>query len=309
MITAVPRSAGTPSHGIIGVEAEDHPMPKPFDATTKSLIELRPADWLAYLGLPDAAVEVIDADLSTVTASADKVLRVRETPPWLLNLEPQAGYERDLGERLLEYSVLLRRRHHLGVRTIVLLLRPAVDGPRVTGREDHFLPEGHQYLWFEYGVVRAWQIPVGDMLAGGLGTLPLAPLADVPQAELPGVIRQMETRISAEAAPETAGVLWTATYVPMGLRYSGAVAERLLEGVRQMKESVTYQKIVEEGRVEGRVEEARALLLRLGRKRFGPPSPAAEAALAGITAIERLEALSERLLDAESWEELLATDE
>ena len=69
-----------------------------------------------------------------------------------------------------------------------------------------------------------------------------------------------------------------------------------------MKESVTYQAIVR----EGRVEEARAILLRLGRRRFGPPSPEAEAVLAGITAIERLEALSERLLDVESWEELLA---
>jgi hypothetical protein len=263
---------------------------------------------LAYLGLPPAAVEVIDADLSTVTASADKVLLIRDTGPWLLHLEPQAAYERDLGERLLEYSVLLRRRHHLPVRTIVLLLRPAADGPhppapRVPGgREEHHLPEGHQYLWFEYAVVRAWQIPVGAVLAGGLGTLPLAPLADVPQAELPGVIRQMETRIRAVAPPETAGVLWTATYVLMGLRYSDEVAERLLEGVRDMKESVTYQKIVR----EGREEEARAILLRLGRKRFGPPSPEAEAALAGITAIERLEALSERLLDVESWEELLA---
>jgi predicted transposase YdaD len=155
-------------------------------------------------------------------------------------------------------------------------------------------------------VVRAWQIPVGAVLAGGLGTLPLAPLADVSEPELPGVIRQMETRIRAEAPPETAGVLWTATYVLMGLRYSEAVAERLLQGVRDMKESVTYQKIVDEGRVEGREEEARVLLLRLGRKRFGPPSPEAEAALAGITAIERLETLSERLLDVENWEELLA---
>jgi hypothetical protein len=39
--------------------------------------------------------------------------------------------------------------------------------------------------------------------------------------------------------------------------------------------------------------------------RFGPPSAAARAALEAITAIERLEALTERLLDAESWEELI----
>ena len=27
-------------------------MSKPFDATTRQLIELGPADWLAYLGIP-----------------------------------------------------------------------------------------------------------------------------------------------------------------------------------------------------------------------------------------------------------------
>jgi hypothetical protein len=69
-----------------------------------------------------------------------------------------------------------------------------------------------------------------------------------------------------------------------------------------MKEFATYQAIIE----EGRVEEARAILLRQGTKRFGPPAPQARAALEAITAIDRLELLSERLLDVESWDELLA---
>jgi hypothetical protein len=53
-------------------------------------------------------------------------------------------------------------------------------------------------------------------------------------------------------------------------------------------------------------EEARAILLRLGTRRFGEPPDQTRAALEGITEIERLEALSERLLDVESWDELLA---
>ena len=55
-------------------------MPQPFDATTKDLVELHPEDWLAYLGLPRAPVEVVDADVSTVSAAADKVLHV-DPPP------------------------------------------------------------------------------------------------------------------------------------------------------------------------------------------------------------------------------------
>jgi len=277
-------------------------MPQPFDASTKSLIEAQPADWLAYLGLPAAAVELIPADLSTVTAAADKVLRVAAPAPWLAHLELQASRDPDLPERKLEYNVLLKRRHHLPVRSIVVLLRREADGPELTGLLEHWLPEEDWYLRFRYRVVRVWQKPVEEVLAGGLATLPLAPLSAVRKAALPGVIRRMAERVRREASPGDAARLWTATYVLMGLRYQEAVITQLLEGVREMRESVTYQAILR----EGREEEARAILLRLGSKRFGPPAETARAALETATGIERLERLSERLLDVESWEELLA---
>jgi predicted transposase YdaD len=289
-------------------------LPKPFDATAKFLVETQPEDWLEYLGLPRSPVEVIEADVSTVTAAADKVLRLREPESEIVHVELQAGYDRELGERALEYSVLLKRRHRLPIRSILVLLRPEADGPEMTGLVEHQRSDGRRYLIFEYDIVRAWQKPVDMVLAGGLGTLPLAPLADVSPSVLPDVIRRMEERISQEVSPAEAGLLWTATYVLMGLRYSPELATQILQGVRAMKESATYQAIIEEGRVEGReegrvegrVEEARAILLRQGTKRFGPPTPQAQAALETITAIDRLELLSERLLDVESWDELLA---
>ena len=69
-----------------------------------------------------------------------------------------------------------------------------------------------------------------------------------------------------------------------------------------MKESVTYQAIVEEGVVKARQE----VLVQLGRKRFGS-NPESEAALRGITDPDRLARLTDALLDVSSWEELLAT--
>jgi predicted transposase YdaD len=297
-------------------------MPKPFDAATKYLVERQPADWLEYLGFPRGPVTVIEADLSTVTAAADRVLQVEEPDPWLLHLELQSSYDRDLVGRMLEYHVLLWRRTGLGVRTAVVLLRSEADQPALTGRFDLPLPEGDSDLGYSYRVVRIWERPVEELLTGGLGTLPLAPLAKVEPAALPGVVRRMEERIEREAAPAEAGALWTATYVLMGLRYPRELTATLLRGVRAMKESVTYQAILEEGREvglelgreigreegreEGRVQEARALLLRLGERRFGPPSAEVQAAVAAVATVERLEALSEQLLDAESWEELLA---
>lgn len=52
-------------------------MPKPFDATLKQLIRHHPADWLGLIGVvPTEEPEWVDAELSTVSASADTVLRV-----------------------------------------------------------------------------------------------------------------------------------------------------------------------------------------------------------------------------------------
>ena len=286
-------------------------MPKPFDATTKHLVESRPGDWLEYAGLIRAEVEVVDADLSTITAAADRVLRIKAPNPQLVHLEFQASYDREMGERLLRYNVLLHGRHGLPVLSVVVLLRPEADGPAMTGVVEHRLPEGRRYLEFAYQIVRTWEKPVESVLAGGLATLPLAPLSAVSPEALPGVVERMRERIGREATPDEAAHLWTATYVLLGLRYSSETAGRLLQGVQAMRESATYQAILDEGRVEGRAEgEARAarmILFLLGEKRFGPSSAQTRAAIESISSAERLERLSARLLDVENWDELLAT--
>jgi hypothetical protein len=120
----------------------------------------------------------------------------------------------------------------------------------------------------------------------------------------------MEGRVEQEATPPAAATLWTSTYLLMGLRYPYEGAAELLQGVRAMKESSTYQAILEEGRTEGRtegqIEEARRVLLLLGDQRFGSPEARVRATIEGTTDLPRLEGWTARLLKAESWDELLA---
>jgi predicted transposase YdaD len=66
-------------------------MAKKFDATLKSLLEDSPVDWLRLAGRPPAPVAVMDADVSTVTAATDKVLRVTAKRPWVMHIDFQAG--------------------------------------------------------------------------------------------------------------------------------------------------------------------------------------------------------------------------
>jgi predicted transposase YdaD len=96
------------------------------------------------------------------------------------------------------------------------------------------------------------------------------------------------------------------------------MARLLLQGVRFMKESTTYQAILQEGlqeglreglqegRAEGAIKEARKLLLRIGAEELGRPSARIEAAIAKISDLEKLEKLFGRLRKVESWQALLA---
>ena len=127
----------------------------------------------------------------------------------------------------------------------------------------------------------------------------------------------MKARVVAETQVTDPVELWTTVALLMGLRYKPDAIRELLKGVSGLEESTIYQEILgigqeigrvegrEEGREEGRAEEARALLLRMGSKRFGVPDDQVKAALEAIESLDRLEALADRLLEVETWQEFL----
>jgi hypothetical protein len=96
---------------------------KPFDATPKGLIEIRPPDWPAFFAVAARAVEVVDADVSTVTAASDKVLRVRaDAGDRIFHVDFQSGPDATVPRRTHLYSGLLEERHKLPVDSVVVLL-------------------------------------------------------------------------------------------------------------------------------------------------------------------------------------------
>ncbi|MFN8523186.1 MAG: hypothetical protein U0821_08785 [Chloroflexota bacterium] len=288
---------------------------KPFDTTTRQLIQVDPAAWLSLAGLSTSApVSIIDSEISTAIAIVDKVIHVGDDPPWLAHVEIQASHDSRLADRLLLYYALLNHRHRLPTRSIVILARPEADGPDLTGTVRHPRGADDPHLLLRYQILRLWQLPVGALLNGGLATLPLAPISDLGAQPVESVIRRMEHRLNSEASVADRRDLWTATLLLMGLRYNPGEATQLLRGVMNMRESATYQAILDEGRVEGRLEgrtegradEARHILLTLGSRRFGPAPAAVARTIASMTDPEALERLTDRLLDASSWSELLA---
>lgn len=116
----------------------------------------------------------------------------------------------------------------------------AAGSPALTGKLEYRRPYGGVYLSFEYSVWRVWHLPLEALLSGGVGTLPLAPLADAADGHLADIVQRMKERLDTEVASKRAGEIWTATPVLMGLRYSRGLAERLLRGVRQWNPGTSF---------------------------------------------------------------------
>lgn len=282
--------------------------PRPYDATTKYLFELDPLAWLAYAGLSaGGTVQLLDTDLSTVERRVDKVVRVGAPKPWLAHFEFQSGSDPELVSRLLQYNVLLHRQHGGLVESILVLLRPTADSAELSGSFRQERADGTAQLEFRYTVIRVWEQPVEAIFEAGLAMLPLAPLARIAPDELSTVVRRVDQRLRQEAPPDAAERLWTATYWMAGLRYTEASIGPLFQGVRIMRDSSTYQAAVAEGRAEGRTEEGKRVLLLLGGQRFGSPDARTRRALTGLADLARIERMTERLLQASSWDDLLAT--
>jgi hypothetical protein len=69
-----------------------------------------------------------------------------------------------------------------------------------------------------------------------------------------------------------------------------------------MRESTTYQAILEEGRIEGE----RRTLLRQATRRFGAPDAATRARVETVADTAMLDTLLDRVLTATGWDDLLA---
>ncbi|MBN9118667.1 MAG: hypothetical protein J0I06_05845 [Planctomycetes bacterium] len=278
-------------------------MPKPFDATLKELITAHPVDWLTQLGVPvTAPPEVLSADLSTVSAAADTLIKVGDL---VVHIDLESGPDDSLARRMLLYNVLAHHHTGLPVRSIVVLLRSnAVGGGPPSGVE--YAPRiGFSELRFRFETVRAWELSAEDMLKAGVGFLPLAVLGKPPTGKsreqaLPAVVERIAERATQEAKPE-AGKLLTAAYILSSMHVAPVVARAIFNKVIAMQESGTYQLILE----EGAIKHTRELILRLGQKQLGEPTDKQKNRLSAIEDLERLDRIAIKVLTAKSWDALL----
>ena len=211
-------------------------MPMPFDATLKDLVQTFLHDYEVLMGLSDLSpLAPLNVDLSTVTAATDIALGHGDPTDWVVDINFQSGPDQDLEARVLLYHALLHYRYRVPVHSVVVLLRPVADPWQLTGKLRYAGRPRKSKMDFAYEVIRLWRQPVQRLLAGGLGTLPLAPLGRLPAAlpveeGLAPVLRRVVERLEREAPPEDRAKLLTATYVLTGLRVSRETGRPTVSG-------------------------------------------------------------------------------
>jgi hypothetical protein len=287
-------------------------MPHPFDATLKDLVRRYPEDFkqLLVLRIPGKA-RVLNVDLSIVSAATDVVLGIGEPLRAAVDVNFQASRDRRLASRVLGYNALLYHQLGVPIHSIVVLLRKDADVRGLTGELKYHVDPNRGKIEFTFEIVRLWQESVRRFLAGPVGALPLAVLAEVsgasPRQALRRVLHEIDERVSHELSPPQIADLWAATFVLSGLRMPRHEAVGLFKGVLGMKESTTYQYIIEEGEKLGVVKGVHRTILALGEDKFGKPSLAIVKRLKALDDLDRLDRISRNMLHAKSWKELLDT--
>lgn len=265
-------------------------------------------DWLDTRGvqLPGSTERTMDT-----VAWLDRADRNGE--PWAVAVEFQSQPDPTMFGRLLGYLSGLwlvckpdperGSRFHLGAVVVNL------TGSGVTARDMDWSAVGlrTQLLVAERNLAAE---PVADLLgaiesgARGLALLPWVPLMS--GGGTADTVHRWKALASAEPdsrrRSEYAGL--ARVFAEKGK--CRPLWDKELEGWN-VEESAVVNEWIAKGEARGLALEARALILKLGAKKFGHVPASADGALRLIDSVERLEAIAGRLFDATSWDDLLAT--
>ena len=284
-----------------------------YDNLCKYLAEQYPANFVRWLFSESATdIQVLKTELSLEPIRADSVTLLQASNQ-ILHLEFQTLPASDppLPLRMLDYWVRLHRQYRCPVEQVVIFLK-------YTTLEAVFIEQFEAAnTQHRYRVIRMWEQDPAPLLADS-ALLPLASLArtDSPQT----LLEQVAAQVASIESTEQRQNLAASAQIIAGLRFDKNLIEQLFrEDV--VKESVIYQKILQEGvrqglqqgqqqgralgRVEGWQEGEAALIIRQLNRRLGSVDSVTQERIRNLSSA-KLEQLGEALLDFSDATDLAA---
>lgn len=288
-------------------------MTKLFDTALKELFEVYPRDFISLLGIETSdPFRYLPTNL-TSNIDTDLVLGLGDPLQAVIDVNFQSTWDSETPFRMFCYNALLHREHRLPVHSVAILLRSRENDLRLDTGLSYSVFPGRGRVDFQPEIIRIWERQSEDLLTGGVGLLPVASLAAVPagmtrEQAMPEIVRRVQERLAAECTTESTDRLLNWTYNLLGLHFTADEVKGILRRATSMlsdvlKDSMTFQATLEEGRVDG-LQKA---LLDLGTDKFGPPSEAERAGLTATNDYHHLRRMTRAVLRVNSWNELFAT--
>ena len=186
--------------------------------------------------------------------------------------------------------------------TVIALLRSDANSPSFTGSFGIRMRDGWQTKKYNYRVVRMWDEDPEPYLTSGINLVPLAPITNVTQDELPGLVKRMEGRINAESKP-----MHRSSGPPRTCSWGYGTRKRLRHICWRECTTCRNRRRIRPFSAKARVTGEQRLLILQGTRRFGKPDTATVAAIESIREIEKLDAIGVRLVDTDvqDWKSLL----
>jgi predicted transposase/invertase (TIGR01784 family) len=275
-----------------------------YDNTCKYLAEQFPEDISSWLiGDRVMLTELKPTELNVDPIRADSMILLTNQD-LILHLEFQTDVDDEMQFRMIDYRVRAYRKFPTKrMRQIVIYLRKTTSE---LVYQTTFEIENTRH---QFEVIRLWEQPASIFLESQ-GLYPFASLAQTDEPE--SILRAVAARIEGIGTSKIQADLAATASILAGLVLDKNLVKQILRR-DIMRESVIYQDILAEGEVkgktqglaEGRVEEARALIIRQLNRKLGNVNPKLLAKVEALP-LERVESLGEDLLDFSSIDNLEA---
>ncbi|HLK57664.1 MAG TPA: hypothetical protein VKU00_13950 [Chthonomonadaceae bacterium] len=292
--------------------------PNLIDRSVKALFRECPTAILRLTGMEIAAeqLRVEDPNLNLPELRADHVFIVQPEEaeePYAIYLE----YQLEPDVRILpSWSAKwggLNRQLGMPVALLALYLH---KGDRATFPDRFVVRSGAVETELRFTTIRLWE-HTDRIRSGALPELaPLLLLCEENPTE--ETIREEVALIHASRLPvgiqaELLGIallVATRTFARKVLLPIFQEDWKMIEGLEILddlyRDTGKLDAWIAEAQAEGEARGIRKTLMRLGRKRFGEPSAEVLQALEAVSSVETLQQMTDRLLGAENWEDLIA---